>query len=1170
MTRYDWPAPVGSRDDPSGRAGYLSRFRPQSDLAMEAAPAPKRATRAHGRAVPHTLPAGADHLWFPVGPSVMVGGQATGNPNVAGRVRDLQVEPTIGMRVYAASATGGVWYSADRGDSWRPLDEWQESPDLAAVGNVANALACGAVHVIWGAPADGSLDDVWVGTGELTGGAGGSPGGQASGIGFLHAVGPATGGAWSIEKGAAPTGPGADPTTLRGHSIMRIAGDPGDPATLVAGTTNGIYVLSGGTWTRVAASLPGGLYPVDVLVTRPSPTTARIWAAGYSTVQYTDVAAPIVPGTVTALTNMALPNVLLVPPPPPPPGGVAGSPERTRIQFAANANGTTVYLLGRRITAAAEKLKQKAAHLWSVTASATPPAATGLPGLPVYLFGERSDQSGYDMCIAAHPTVAGRVYVGGSGLTTSGEWNAALYRCETTATACTATLIGVGVHADEHMIRVGPAAPTVPTKRTLWVGCDGGIFRSESDGDPGSFVARNDGLAVLEPGFVASHPTNAGLLAAGFQDNGTAVRVGDTVWKQTFGGDGGGLIYDPGAPAPGRYFRQYIKADWESYPPGSIPPVKRRAARVVGSLKTSESIESDASMFYSGADAISLGGDTHLAIGSDRVWYSRDWGRSWVTLPTATDPRGGDNSNLRQDVMFVVTPPGAPTHYSDRVGSTESCSTTYVGTAALGDGILAVKFAQAPNNGTNLVLRCLALYPFGLVWMTGTRAAAGSGAFIWTQATAATPLPTQAFRQPNTPAETTDFTNGAALAFLPAVARMSATTLRGLASDVAVHDPALGTLGSCYVTTTGLPNFTTPPGDRIDTLWFFDGTSKWIPTGLRTTNPSGTWTGTQVTAPALGVVVDPDDKNIVYVGTSVGVVKGVLTIGAGPTYSWAWQQHMNGLPEAAVQDLSIHRFPKVATAGVPTVKLLRAALQARGVWETDLGNVSSSPLTYLRLYPTDTRRRLPTPLSGDTTSGETAPPHWDESPDIVVDTTGSAGGIPPTEAELFTLPSAGRPGSVGRVLLSNRHPVVHVLVHQRWRDAAAEADVRVALIRHALPANGVVPLGGLWPALVTAAAAAAPPASLPDGWRSAGAVMWKNPLAPVDNRLPRAVSFDLDLSGDVDGSAFVLLAVVMSGTNQISPADLRLTPTTNATTADQLVVTSAHVAARSIELTSAD
>jgi hypothetical protein len=81
-------------------------------------------------------------------------------------------------------------------------------------------------------------------------------------------------------------------------------------------------------------------------------------------------------------------------------------------------------------------------------------------------------------------------------------------------------------------------------------------------------------------------------------------------------------------------------------------------------------------------------------------------------------------------------------------------------------------------------------------------------------------------------------------------------------------------------------------------------------------------------------------------------------------------------------------------------------------------------------------------------------------------------------------------------------------------------------------------------------------------------VMWKNPLAPVDNRLPRAVSFDLDLSGDVDGSAFVLLAVVMSGTNQISAADLRLTPTTNATTADQLVVTSPHVAARSIELTS--
>ena len=63
--------------------------------------------------VPALVPAG-----------MMINGQASKEPNVAGRVRDLQVEPVNGQRVYAASASGGVWFSPDRGETWRPLDEW--------------------------------------------------------------------------------------------------------------------------------------------------------------------------------------------------------------------------------------------------------------------------------------------------------------------------------------------------------------------------------------------------------------------------------------------------------------------------------------------------------------------------------------------------------------------------------------------------------------------------------------------------------------------------------------------------------------------------------------------------------------------------------------------------------------------------------------------------------------------------------------------------------------------------------------------------------------------------------------------------------------------------------------------------------------------------------------
>ena len=180
--------------------------------------------------------------------------------------------------------------------------------------------------------------------------------------------------------------------------------------------------------------------------------------------------------------------------------------------------------------------------------------------------------------------------------------------------------------------------------------------------------------------------------------------------------------------------------------------------------------------------------------------------------------------------------------------------------------------------------------------------AASAGAFTWMRPSDGNPLPKQAFRAPKSGDETDLYNAGSNLKFLPAP---------GLVSDFAVHEPDIGPLGTCYVTTVGARDFGPgTPGARLDTLWFFDGINTWIPCGLRTDNPNGTWTGTRVTAPALGVVVDAvdGDRSTVYVATSVGVVKGRLTVINGPSYSWKWQLFTNGLPEAAVQDLSIRAY----------------------------------------------------------------------------------------------------------------------------------------------------------------------------------------------------------------------------------------------------------------------
>jgi hypothetical protein len=210
---------------------------------------------------------------------------------------------------------------------------------------------------------------------------------------------------------------------------------------------------------------------------------------------------------------------------------------------------------------------------------------------------------------------------------------------------------------------------------------------------------------------------------------------------------------------------------------------------------------------------------------------------------------------------------------------------------------------------------------------------------------------------------------------------------------------------------------------------------------------------------------------------------------------------------------------------------------------------------------------LPTSLTGPTVVGESPAPRWDRSPDVVLDVTGTTP-ADPNEAVLAAIPPAGGPGAVAAVQLANRTPKVQVLVHHRWSEAAAADSVRVALLRHALPADGVVPLGGLWPALVTAAAGTTPPAGLPDGWAAASADFWRSPAVAIETRMPKAVTFDLNFvpATDPAGTQLVLLAVVLSATNQITAGDLRLTATVNANTVEQLVSTSPHAAAMSIEL----
>jgi hypothetical protein len=95
--------------------------------------------------------------WSFLGPSVVMKGQAWGDPPVSGRVSGIAVAPG-GQRVYAASANGGVFRSDDGGVSWRPL---MDAFDVDPTDFASTSLACGAIAIDPARP-----DRIYVGTGE--------------------------------------------------------------------------------------------------------------------------------------------------------------------------------------------------------------------------------------------------------------------------------------------------------------------------------------------------------------------------------------------------------------------------------------------------------------------------------------------------------------------------------------------------------------------------------------------------------------------------------------------------------------------------------------------------------------------------------------------------------------------------------------------------------------------------------------------------------------------------------------------------------------------------------------------------------------------------------------------------------------------------------------------
>ena len=137
-------------------------------------------------------------------------------------------------------------------------------------------------------------------------------------------------------------------------------------------------------------------------------------------------------------------------------------------------------------------------------------------------FGLVGGQTWYNLILGCDPNNESQVVVGGVSLLRS------------TNDGVSFTNVGTGVHVDNHAVRWNPV-----NDEEVWLGCDGGIYRSQNDGSNFTWVDLNNGLQTYQfyDICVNNGPTSYYVMG-GTQDNGTDKWSGTTTWSNGLGADG--------------------------------------------------------------------------------------------------------------------------------------------------------------------------------------------------------------------------------------------------------------------------------------------------------------------------------------------------------------------------------------------------------------------------------------------------------------------------------------------------------------------------------------------------------------------------------------------------------------------------------------------------------
>ncbi|MFA7418577.1 MAG: FlgD immunoglobulin-like domain containing protein [Melioribacteraceae bacterium] len=492
-----------------------------------------------------------------------------------GRVNCIAFHPTDVNTFWVGAPSGGIWKTADGGSSW------------TCVNNTMATLGVSNIAI----PSDFAISNtIYITTGDRDGGSlwtlGSGMAADNNSIGVYK----------STDGGSSWNATGLNYLSSASKLVYRLLVHPTNTQILLAATTNGIYKSTDGgtTWTQKNANKL-----VDMEFKPGDPTI--VYA---SSLNFGDgyIFRSTNTGDSWSFSKIAT-------------GGrrceIAVTPDDPAVVYLLAANDKGGVLDVFKSTNSGTSFSKINNN------SATQP---GMLGYYTDAAGDSTGQGSYDWCIAASPSDANVVYIGGITTWKSVDggvtWTA--INNWTSSNVYNKSHVAV-VHADKHALEFQNSS-------TLYEGNDGGVYKTIDGGT--TWTDLSDGLVISQLYRLGLSKTNSNLVITGLQDNGTKLYSSGT-WSDVKGGDGMECIIDHTDPT--YMYATYIEG------------------QISRSVNTGVSFPTDISANIPGGKPdgawvtpyiIDPTNSQTLYAGYDQIWKTTDRGNTWASISSvlsATD-----------------------------------------------------------------------------------------------------------------------------------------------------------------------------------------------------------------------------------------------------------------------------------------------------------------------------------------------------------------------------------------------------------------------------------------------------------------------------------------------------------------------------------------------------